>query len=161
MVISVQTLLHSSLPPGGVVEYTSIAPPNPINGQLWFNTGDNVLYVWDNGTWTIVSTSLTQTNLAGGTENQILVKKSSTDYDFQWEDMIINLPETTYTKLLDQVSSTLLYLGEAAPESVEGDPVWRIQRITFDSAGNVDEVRYAVGGNFDQIWDNRTSLIYI
>jgi hypothetical protein len=117
--------------------------------------------VYSGGSWIQVTLDPDiNTNLAGGTENQILVKKSATNYDFDWEDMIINWPPTNYTKLLDQYSTTVLYLGEALPETLETAPLWRIQRIIFDSNGDVDEVRFANGGEFNQIWTNRYSLTY-
>jgi hypothetical protein len=160
MPVSVQTLLLGGLSTG-IAEYSSTAPTNPANGQLWYNTADNNMYVWTTGVWTLIADSDINTNLQGGIANQILVKKSATDYDFEWEDMIINFPPDNLTKLLDQVSDTLLYLGEAAPDSLESAPVWRISRIIFDAAGNVEEQRYANGGLFNQIWNDRASLIYI
>lgn len=160
--ISVQTLLQSSLPPGGMIPYQPTPPDDPLTGQLWFNTSTNLLTVWTGTAWLDISTPNNLViNLAGGTANQVLVKKSSADYDYGWEDMIINWPPTNYTKLLDQVNATLLYVGEALPDSLEFQPVWRISRIIFDTAGNVDELRYADGGEFNQIWNDRTSLIYI
>lgn len=160
--ISVQTLLQSSLPSAGVVPYQDVPPPSPLAGQLWFDTTDNILNVWTGTAWLDISTPNDLIiNLAGGTTNQILVKKSGADYDFGWEDMIINWPPTNYTKLLDQVNNTLTYLGEALPDSLENQPVWRISRIIYDLSGNVDEVRYADGGEFNQIWNDRASLIYV
>lgn len=99
-------------------------------------------------------------NLTGGTVNQVLVKQSADPLDYAWEDMIINVDDKAYTKLLDQVTAELLYLGEAVPESLTNAAVWRIQRITFDDTGNVLEVRFANGGLFNQIWNNRASLTY-
>ncbi len=160
MPVSVQTLLLGGLSTG-IAEYSSTAPANPANGQLWYNTTNNNMYVWTTSVWTLIADSDINTNLQGGTANQILVKKSATDYDFEWEDMIINFPPDNLTKLLDQVSDTLLYLGEAEPDSLESEPVWRISRIIFDASGNVEEQRYANGGLFNQIWNNRASLIYI
>lgn len=100
-------------------------------------------------------------NLTGGLENQVLVKKSSAPLDYVWEDMIINLNDSVYTRLLDQVTAQTLYIGEADPESLEANPVWRIQRVTFDQFGAVLEVRFAEGGLFNQIWNNRLALIYV
>lgn len=148
---------------GGVAiaAYQITPPPTPANGMLWYNPSSEILSVYSGGSWIQVTVNPDiNTNLAGGTENQILVKKSATNYDFDWEDMIINWPPTNYTKLLDQFNSTTLYLGEALPETLETAPLWRIQRIIFDASGEVDEVRFANGGEFNQIWTNRYSLIY-
>jgi hypothetical protein len=104
----------------------------------------------------------TSINLTGGSANQILVKQSGSDYDYQWENLNITLPTQVYTKLIDDVSTvSTLYLGEAVPESVESDPVWRIQKIVFDANGNVDSVRFAGTGTFTQVWNDRVSLTYL
>lgn len=103
----------------------------------------------------------TNINLTGGTTNQVLVKQSTDNYDYRWEDMNIIIPENVYTKLLDNVSANLLYLGEAVPDSLEAAAVWRIQRVVLDASGNVEEVRFADGGLFDQIWNNRATLTYL
>lgn len=100
-------------------------------------------------------------HLDGGATNQILVKKSTTDYDYQWEDMIVNLSETAYTKLIDQANSTVMYLGEATPNTAESSASWRLQKIIFDNSGNVEEVRYTLSGLFTGVWNNRTSYTYI
>lgn len=178
-----------SLTSPSTVVVTNVAPTPSPDGLLWYNPDTTTLSIADSLAWVSVTgakslNDLTDVNLTspqnndvlmysggefkniplnltGGTTNQILVKKSGTNYDYQWEDMIINLPDQTYTKLLDQVSSTVLYLGEAVPESLENQAVWRIQKIVFDSNGDVDSIRYAEGGLFDQIWNNRASLIYI
>jgi hypothetical protein len=176
---------------GSTVLYTNVTPPATPNGLLWFNpdidtlslasnlvwipivgagattlnslsdvnivspmTGDALMYNAGTGKWDNVPI-----NLGGGSANQVLVKQSGTNYDYQWEDMVIT--EAAYTKLLDQASATILYLGEAVPESLENQAVWRIQRIESDVNGDVTDVRFAEGGLFDQIWDNRASLNYV
>lgn len=97
--------------------------------------------------------------LSGGTTNQVLVKLSENDYDYEWQDMNISNP--TYTKLIDDSSvASVTFIGEAVPTSLESSPVWRIQKIQFDSSGNVDSVKFASTGAFDQIWLNRISLTY-
>lgn len=166
--------------------YQNYAPVNPSNGMLWYNFSTDTLLIYDSTGWiepnkaesqlTITSPQPndflvfddisnkfknTNINLSGGTANQILVKQSQSDFDYRWEDMIINLPEETYTKLLDQASDTVLYLGEAIPNSLPSQSVWRIKKILFDNVGNVEEVRYSGSGLFNQIWNNRTSLVYV
>jgi hypothetical protein len=96
-------------------------------------------------------------NLEGGTVNQVLVKKSGDDYDYQWENVII---DPVYTKIIDDTIAGVMYLGEAAPGTATNAPAWRIKKIIFDVSGNVDEVRFAAGGLFSQIWDARISLTY-
>ena len=64
-----------------------------------------------------------------------------------------------YSLRLDEVSSTLMYVGEAAISSSTANPVWRIKRINTTSGVIVE---WADGNyNFDSVWDNRASLTYI
>jgi len=138
----------------------TVSSINDIGDVDLVNIQDNQTLIYNSGTAKFENVSI---NLTGGTANQILVKQSGSDYDYQWEDLNITLPtETVYTKLLDDASTTsTLYLGEALPESIESNPVWRIQKIVFDASGNVDSVRFAGTGTFTQIWNDRTSLTYI
>lgn len=145
-----------------VTSTASIASLNDVGDVNLVNIQDNQTLIYNSSTAKFENVSI---NLTGGSANQILVKQSGSDYDYQWEDLIITVPTTTatvYTKLLDDVSTTsTLYLGEALPESIESNPVWRIQKIVFDASGNVDSVRFAGTGTFTQIWNNRVSLIYL
>ena len=34
---------------------SSVAPVNPVEGQLWYSTSDEVLYIWDNTNWKAAS----------------------------------------------------------------------------------------------------------
>ena len=171
---------------GAVTLYSTTTPAADVNGRLWYNHDTGILSVVVDNDWVAINSvpdiagieiinpaagdallydgvvfKNTPLNLSGGTDNQVLVKKSNNNYDYEWEDMIINIPDNVYTRLLDQVSDTILYIGEAIPESLETNSVWRIQRVIFDSLGNVEEVRYADGGLFDQIWDSRAGLTYV
>jgi len=59
---------------------------------------------------------------------------------------------------LDEVSSTLFYVGEASIAASTSSPMWRIRKI--DTTTGVD-VRWADGNsNYDNVWDDRTSLTY-
>lgn len=122
------------------------------------NIQNNDFLTYNSNTQKFVNVSL---NLTGGANNQILVKKSGSDYDYEWEDMIIDFTPPVYTKIIDEASANVLYLGEAVPNSVEANAVWRIQKILFDANGGVDEIRFANGGLFNQIWNNRQALTYI
>lgn len=66
----------------------------------------------------------------------------------------------TYTKLIDDTSYPIMYIGEAVPGSSPSTPVWRIQKVVFDSNGSVDSITYAGLGQFTQEWINRVSLSY-
>ncbi len=133
-------------------------------GEVRFEKLDDVKITSPNDGDAIIYNSVTNryTNvpirLSGGTTQQVLVKLSEDDYDYEWQDMIISAP--VYTKLIDDATTpTVTFIGEAIPGSVDSAPVWRIQKIQFDSSGNVDSVKFA-SNSFDQIWLNRTSLTY-
>lgn len=65
-----------------------------------------------------------------------------------------------YASRVDSVSSILMYKADATVGSVESDAVWRISRLTFAPDGDVT-VEWADGDtDFDNIWDNRTTLSY-
>ncbi len=71
---------------------------------------------------------------------------------------ITSVIDTQYTVLLDEVSATLSYIGEAAPKSSTSGAVWRIRRL--DTTSGV-EMLYADGDTrFDNVWDDRASLTY-
>lgn len=68
-----------------------------------------------------------------------------------------------YTRLIDETSTTdVTYIGEALPTGsaiATSSPVWRIKKI--DESGAVTSIKWADGDtNFNNIWDNRTSLTY-
>lgn len=56
---------------------------------------------------------------------------------------------------------TFAYLCEAQPGALTADPVWRVQKLTFDVDGGV-RTQWASGtAAFDKIADNRASLTYL
>lgn len=66
---------------------------------------------------------------------------------------------TTYATNVDDFSATVTYVGKALPGSSVASAVWQISRIT--TSGTVSLTTYADGdSNFDNIWNNRTSLSY-
>ena len=59
----------------------------------------------------------------------------------------------------DAASSTTNYVGEAAFNVATSAPFWRIKRLSYTS-GSIS-IDWADGNdNFDNVWDNRTSLSY-
>lgn len=144
---------------GGGIETDPIFVASPA-----YNITDADISNWDTahgwGDHSLVGyADLTTIQLDGGTANQVLVKQSGTNYDYGWEDLITYEP--VYTKLIDDESTAdTTYLGEALPDSLEANAVWRIQEIIFDNQGNVDSVRFAGSGEFTQIWNERLGLTY-
>lgn len=60
---------------------------------------------------------------------------------------------------IDEVSSSLTYIGEAAVGTLDSDPKWRIQRITV--SGAVTSIHYANGNTaWNSVWDDRASYSY-
>lgn len=64
-----------------------------------------------------------------------------------------------FTKLVDFVSDTVFYKGEALPGTLTSAASWRISKGTLGALGDVT-IQYASTGVFNQIWDNRISLTY-
>ena len=61
---------------------------------------------------------------------------------------------------VDTTSPTATYIGEAAFSSATSDPVWRIYRVS--TIGTNTSITWADGDDeFDNVWDNRSSLTYI
>lgn len=66
---------------------------------------------------------------------------------------------STNIKLLDEASSTITYVGEAAPGSSTASAVWKIKRL--QTVATVTTIAWADGNeNFDNIWNNRAILTY-
>lgn len=60
----------------------------------------------------------------------------------------------------DQVSDTVAYVGKAVAGTAGSSALWQIKKLTLGSDGDVT-VEFADGNaDFDNIWDNRISLIY-
>lgn len=68
--------------------------------------------------------------------------------------------EKVYSKRTDFITDELLYRGEAAPGSIESDPVWRIRKIAISLDGDVSEEWADGNANFDNVWADRLALIY-
>lgn len=61
--------------------------------------------------------------------------------------------------VVDEVSSSLIYIGEAAISVSELEPFWKIKRIkTID---NIVRITWADGNeNYDNVWASRTGYLY-
>ena len=65
---------------------------------------------------------------------------------------IINVDETTVG------TTTTTYVGKAAKGSSNASAVWKIQKVE-ENTGGITNIRLA-SEDYDQIWDNRTTLTY-
>ncbi len=71
----------------------------------------------------------------------------------------VRVSNQEHTNLVDEVNSTLSYLGKALPGSATSSPVWQIKKITI--TGTVTAIKLANGSSgFNQVWDDRASLTY-
>jgi len=67
--------------------------------------------------------------------------------------------DVNYTTYIDEVSSSVTYIGKAIPGSSESSAVWQIQNI--ETAGALVKFLWADGNkNFYNIWSLRASLNY-
>lgn len=61
--------------------------------------------------------------------------------------------------LVDESNPQVIYKGFASPAAKPSEAVWAVQRISIN--GDVCSYQWADGNkNFDNIWDNRATLIY-
>ena len=68
--------------------------------------------------------------------------------------------DPTLTILADPTSTAnVVYYGQAVPGTATSAAAWRIKAVT-SSGGAFASVTWAGGGQFNQIWANRTSLTY-
>lgn len=59
--------------------------------------------------------------------------------------------------IVDQVSSTLIYLGEGLFGALPSEPKWKIKKIDLSSGVRIT----LASDDFDQIWNDRASLTYV
>ncbi len=61
---------------------------------------------------------------------------------------------------IDVATSTVTYVGKAAPTTTTDLPQWKIIRLTSTAGGNLT-LEYAGGTTlYNKVWDNRASLTY-
>ena len=68
--------------------------------------------------------------------------------------------EASFAVRVDDVSSTITYVGEAPIRSPNTAPVWRIKKL--ETLGSVFSITWADGNmSFDNVWNDRASLSYL
>ena len=71
-----------------------------------------------------------------------------------------SVDDIMYKYIEDIAGATYDYFGTASPGSLTSNPVWRIMRVNKVSGSF--ETAYPDGrADFNQIWDNRTTLTYL
>lgn len=58
----------------------------------------------------------------------------------------------------DEVSSSIMYLGEGLYGALDNEAKWQIKKITI--TGSLIDIKNASQG-YDQIWSDRASLTYV
>ena len=82
-----------------------------------------------------------------------------TDITLNKDNDSVTSHEAQLKTLIDEFSDTVTYIGKAAPGASTSSSVWLIKKIT--ESGSVTTVAFADGdSNFNNVWDNRTSLSY-
>lgn len=92
---------------------------------------------------------------------QVDIQNVDVEVDVIITGTAVDVPVFTrkYTIQLDEASSTITYVGEAAPGSLVSDPVWRIKRLNSTS-GLVVEWANAISVTFTVIWNDRVTYTY-
>ncbi len=101
----------------------------------------------------VIEEAINLKNVAGTTINPATVEKQN--------DIISALGGSVdYDILLDETSTAnITYVGKAAIGTATSTSVWQIKRLN-ETSGDL-EIGYAdSNSNFDNIWDDRTSLTY-
>lgn len=112
------------------------------------------LYTYDGATWVEIGINGADGVgvPVGGTAQQILVKQSSTDYDYEWETLIIGKPTDAYGISNTEDAGTYKYFGFE-----DKDGGWYIMRKTV--ATNI--YLYVKGASaYSTAWTNRASQTY-
>jgi hypothetical protein len=133
-----------------LIDYLSIYNDDdiPISVQLVIQSGANGTLVWKD---LIPAGKFLHYNDGSGLQVGSMPAGQTTTTTPAPEE-----PQTEYAVRMDE-QSTYTYFGFAEPGSVETDPVWRIKRITNLSL----TIQYPDGNaNFDNVWQDRASLIY-
>lgn len=75
------------------------------------------------------------------------------------EDNSIPTTPVKLASIVDEASSSVLYVGEASIGANQASAVWRIKKVT--TSGTQLVTTWADGNaDFDNIWSNRASLTY-
>jgi hypothetical protein len=69
----------------------------------------------------------------------------------------VTIEQSNLSSLFD-TSTSITYIGEAVRGSLASDPVWKITRI--DTTSSLITIQTA-SDSYNQIWNNRASLIYL
>lgn len=113
--------------------------------------------VVDNNSTVFITLANTETVLVENTESQIIlagVMGPPGKDGISEENMV-------YSKRIDFIDDNTMYKGEALPGSSDTSPVWRISKVVIASDSDVT-ITWATGAaDFDKVWANRQTYIYM
>lgn len=89
----------------------------------------------------------------GGITSPLTIQQADLNADIDE----VSVYEGVISKRVDEVSSTITYIGEAVAGSAEGSSVWRVRKIDFT---NPISIKWAGTGIYNQVWSNRAALTY-
>lgn len=69
----------------------------------------------------------------------------------------VTIEDSASGLIVDQVSSTLIYLGEGLFGALTSEAKWKIKKIDLTSGVRITSASL----DFDQIWDDRAGLTYV
>lgn len=140
----------------GIQVYPSFAsfPGSGSSQTFYYDDGANDLYFWNGAAYEIAGNGpLTTDDLPEGGTN---LYYTSARVDARIEEMLMQ----QYAILLDEVSTTVTYVGEAVPGSSLSGAVWRIKKLTEGGATEL-VITWASGtSSFDKIWNDRLTYTY-
>lgn len=69
----------------------------------------------------------------------------------------VTLEDSSSGLIVDQATSTTIYLGEGLFGALTSEAKWKIKKIDLSNGVRIT----AASTDFDKIWDNRASLTYV
>lgn len=136
-------------------------PVNVPPGSEFYEVDTGLLFVFDGGSWSIKSdVSLARSYVWNPSTLswEALTNTEVTVGELTVSGVAIsNWPSPSIIKV-DSASSSITYIGEAVPGSLDNSSVWRIKRI--DTTSGV-VILFADGDtNYNNRWDQRTAKSY-
>lgn len=108
-----------------------------------------------NTSFRVINDNITVTDVSGKLSQDVNV----TNITLSANDDSMEVRDLAMKVAVDEVSTTLTYVGEAATGTPTASALWRIKRLT--QTGTVLLIEWADGnGNFDNVFDNRSALAY-
>jgi hypothetical protein len=111
---------------------------------------------------TSVSFTTPQEIVISHVDDSIALGDGTNTLTLQSTNSVYTVPTATVPEksIVEEASSTVTYVGKAAPGSATGSAVWKISKYTDNGSGTLTETQADGNANYDNIWNNRASLSY-